>query len=492
MDMFILDQSHMMYSEQIPTSSLNTTTVYLQDFHSEPCQVCGENASGWHCGSITCEACKKFFLRSVNGEYLKYKCIRDKKCIITRTTRTQCQYCRYSKCIAIGMKIIEESSNPKIEEIFKEIPCAVCQSASSGIHFGATTCEGCKGFFRRMIKERIPQHYKCSEKNNCEVNAITRNMCRACRFRKCLMAGMSIEGSRIGRQSNLFKHKMVEMQRRGLIQPQLFNILTSNLNNSRKKMTHTNQVPLVVSSLEDKLEPEVFQQILKIENAYISQLKELPIYSNETDDLWMACISQLNEYSNRVRDFIDKIPSDYYRKNKTNHYQLKTYVFFSDFNSINFIEKSSLIHLSTHSVILLCLCIQTLRLRTINTNWNYFNISSNTTCSQYLQERFPFFFELNRLTYSFEKELQILELDDKEISLMLTLLITSIGNNSLKEVDNIEEECFSILFDYMAVKRGIDNKDYFILTIQIPFLHRISHLISTNINNFKSSLFYEL
>ncbi|CAF4714633.1 unnamed protein product [Rotaria sp. Silwood1] len=65
-------------------------------------------------------------------------------------------------------------------------------------------------------------------------------------------------------------------------------------------------------------------------------------------------------------------------------------------------------------------------------------------------------------------------------------------NNSLKEVDNIEEECFSILFDYMAVKRGIDNKDYFILTIQIPFLHRISHLISTNINNFKSSLFYEL
>ncbi|CAF2520232.1 unnamed protein product [Rotaria sp. Silwood2] len=104
--MFILDQSHMMYSEQIPTSSFNTATVYLQDFHSEPCQVCGENASGWHCGSITCEACKKFFLRSVNGEYLKYKCIRDKKCIIARTTRTQCQYCRYSKCIAIGMKII--------------------------------------------------------------------------------------------------------------------------------------------------------------------------------------------------------------------------------------------------------------------------------------------------------------------------------------------------------------------------------------------------
>lgn len=101
--------------------------------------------------------------------------------------------------------------------------------------------QGCKGFFRRMIKERTPEHYKCPERNNCEVNALTRNMCRACRFRKCLMAGMSIEGSRIGRQSNLFKHKMVEMQRRGLIQSQLFNILSSNANNSRKKSSHINQ-----------------------------------------------------------------------------------------------------------------------------------------------------------------------------------------------------------------------------------------------------------
>ncbi len=48
MDMFILDQPHMAYTEQTSTSS-----VYLQDFRSEPCQVCGENASGWHCGSIT-------------------------------------------------------------------------------------------------------------------------------------------------------------------------------------------------------------------------------------------------------------------------------------------------------------------------------------------------------------------------------------------------------------------------------------------------------
>jgi hypothetical protein len=84
-----------------------------------------------------------------------------------------------------------------------------------------------------MIKERSPKDYKCSERNNCEINALTRNMCRACRFKKCLIAGMSIQGSRIGRQSNLFKHKIVEMQRRGLIQSQLFT--------SRKKTAVSNQ-----------------------------------------------------------------------------------------------------------------------------------------------------------------------------------------------------------------------------------------------------------
>ncbi len=51
------------------------------------------------------EACKKFFLRSVNEEYRKYKCMKDKTCLITRTTRTQCQYCRYTKCINVGMKL---------------------------------------------------------------------------------------------------------------------------------------------------------------------------------------------------------------------------------------------------------------------------------------------------------------------------------------------------------------------------------------------------
>lgn len=175
----------------------------------------------------------------------------------------------------LNILIIEGTPNPKIEDIFKSIPCAVCQNPSSGIHFGATTCEvikiyiffllilkvkyshqGCKGFFRRTIKERTPQRYKCPEKNNCEVNNSTRNACRACRFQKCLEAGMSIEGSRIGRQSNLFKHKMVEMQRRGLIRSQIRNIIATNTNNyysnsSNRTNNHASRKKNAINSMDN-------------------------------------------------------------------------------------------------------------------------------------------------------------------------------------------------------------------------------------------------
>ena len=105
--------------------------------------------------------------------------------------------------------------SPAVVEIFKLIPCKVCTAPSSGFHFGAVTCEGCKGFFRRSTKERAPERYKCLENENCPISAQTRNMCRFCRYKKCMEAGMNPKNSRIGRQSNLFKHNMIEWQSKG-------------------------------------------------------------------------------------------------------------------------------------------------------------------------------------------------------------------------------------------------------------------------------------
>lgn len=171
------------------------------------CQVCGDLAAGFYCGAFICEACKKFYMRAYKQDKLKYVCLRDKKCVITKESRVQCQYCRYQKCVALNMYIPKQGENEMSKDMqMSDIPCRVCSAPSSGFHFGAITCEGCKGFFRRMAKEREPERYQCNKKGDCEINMVTRNLCKACRYRACLRAGMSVEGSRIGRQPNSVKH----------------------------------------------------------------------------------------------------------------------------------------------------------------------------------------------------------------------------------------------------------------------------------------------
>ena len=81
----------------------------------EFCRVCGETkTAGWHCGTITCEACKKFFQRNVGGDYKEFKCERPgSNCVITKGTRTNCPHCRYQKCLQVGMKTKSSNGNRK-------------------------------------------------------------------------------------------------------------------------------------------------------------------------------------------------------------------------------------------------------------------------------------------------------------------------------------------------------------------------------------------
>lgn len=67
------------------------------------CAICGDRASGKHYGVYSCEGCKGFFKRTVRKD-LTYACRDDKKCLIDKRQRNRCQYCRYMKCISMGMK----------------------------------------------------------------------------------------------------------------------------------------------------------------------------------------------------------------------------------------------------------------------------------------------------------------------------------------------------------------------------------------------------
>ncbi|CAH8832051.1 unnamed protein product [Trichobilharzia szidati] len=172
----------------------------------KPCDICGDVAAGFHCNAYVCEACKKFFIRSSKGEnFSKYTCTKSNTCEINKDTRTHCQRCRYQKCIQLGMVLPGAAVFPVTD--ISEIPCRVCGAKSSGFHFGAITCEGCKGFFRRTINERESQRYTCRNGGNCAVTGATRNNCKSCRYRRCLAVGMSKDGSRIGRQPNAIKHR---------------------------------------------------------------------------------------------------------------------------------------------------------------------------------------------------------------------------------------------------------------------------------------------
>ncbi|XP_022111542.1 nuclear receptor subfamily 4 group A member 2-like isoform X2 [Acanthaster planci] len=66
------------------------------------CAVCGDSAACQHYGVRTCEGCKGFFKRTVQKN-AKYVCLATKNCTVDKRRRNRCQYCRYQKCLAVGM-----------------------------------------------------------------------------------------------------------------------------------------------------------------------------------------------------------------------------------------------------------------------------------------------------------------------------------------------------------------------------------------------------
>ncbi|PIO75394.1 zinc finger, C4 type [Teladorsagia circumcincta] len=76
--------------------------------------------------------------------------------------------------------------------------CVVCGDKASGRHYGAVSCEGCKGFFKRSIRKQIG--YMCRGAKDCPVTKFHRNRCQYCRLKKCLSMGMRSEWDRYGVQ----------------------------------------------------------------------------------------------------------------------------------------------------------------------------------------------------------------------------------------------------------------------------------------------------
>ena len=85
-----------------------------------------------------------------------------------------------------------KSEPSKLATLKQLVPCAVCGMSSSGRHYGAFSCEGCRNFFKRSLVGH--QYYSCRH----AADTVSSN-CKQCRFTACLRAGMSMTAVRVGR-----------------------------------------------------------------------------------------------------------------------------------------------------------------------------------------------------------------------------------------------------------------------------------------------------
>ncbi|XP_053171046.1 peroxisome proliferator-activated receptor gamma isoform X3 [Scomber japonicus] len=88
------------YSDSPVFSKLQDDTSTASSLNIE-CRVCGDKASGFHYGVHACEGCKGFFRRTIRLKLVYDHC--DLHCRIHKKSRNKCQYCRFQKCLNVGM-----------------------------------------------------------------------------------------------------------------------------------------------------------------------------------------------------------------------------------------------------------------------------------------------------------------------------------------------------------------------------------------------------
>ncbi|TNM90263.1 hypothetical protein fugu_004497, partial [Takifugu bimaculatus] len=93
-----------MLGEKAHGVTLKVMEYTYDDDLEELCPVCGDKVSGYHYGLLTCESCKGFFKRTVQNNK-RYTCAENQECKIDKTQRKRCPFCRFQKCLSVGMRL---------------------------------------------------------------------------------------------------------------------------------------------------------------------------------------------------------------------------------------------------------------------------------------------------------------------------------------------------------------------------------------------------
>uniref|UniRef100_A0A915P6R4 Nuclear receptor n=1 Tax=Meloidogyne floridensis TaxID=298350 RepID=A0A915P6R4_9BILA len=85
--------------------------------------------------------------------------------------------------------IINENNNEKNTKLSKKVrptDCVVCARPTKCCHFDVPSCLGCRSFFRRSVLNQ--RSYICKKNEKCQIEK--GELCRSCRFDRCLLGGM--------------------------------------------------------------------------------------------------------------------------------------------------------------------------------------------------------------------------------------------------------------------------------------------------------------
>ncbi|XP_076857310.1 peroxisome proliferator-activated receptor delta isoform X1 [Brachyhypopomus gauderio] len=137
---------------QTPTQSLSEQLLLGRAEASGlnvECRICGDQASGFHYGVHACEGCKGFFRRTVRMKLEYEKC--DRSCKIQKKSRNKCQYCRFQKCLILGM------SHDAIR--YGRMPEAEKRKLVAGLLAGETGSQHPDGSNLKSLAKRVNNAY---------------------------------------------------------------------------------------------------------------------------------------------------------------------------------------------------------------------------------------------------------------------------------------------------------------------------------------------
>ncbi|CAL2030600.1 unnamed protein product [Caenorhabditis brenneri] len=75
------------------------------------CKICATKNAGFNYGVQSCNSCKMFFRRALDTSKM-ITCKKEENCNILDPEGSKCRFCRFHKCVLVGMKFLDSPQDP--------------------------------------------------------------------------------------------------------------------------------------------------------------------------------------------------------------------------------------------------------------------------------------------------------------------------------------------------------------------------------------------